>query len=316
MENGLIQKLETLGYQASVVSIRRLDDLQEAIDGAYKQGFLDEAFYQERLTRFVFSSPDNLPEATSLIVVAYRDPPVSFSFDWKGERFSLVVPPTYLHWQAKDRRVDGLLAELLEPHGYRVAPATVPKKLLAVCSGLAEYGKNNVTYVGGMGSFYRLATFCSDLPREQDEWRDPKAMERCERCSRCVRSCPTGAIDPERFLLRAERCLTFLNEKPGHVAFPEWVDRAGHNCLVGCMHCQRSCPENRAVLDWYEEGVAFSEQETELLIGEVLSAKLPAPLVKKLGRWDLLELLDVMPRNLAALLDRKEPRSSWMEEAA
>jgi epoxyqueuosine reductase len=304
MDNGLLRTLEPLGYRASVVSIRRLHDLQEAIDGAHERGFLDEAFYQERLTRFVFSPPDNLPEARSLIVVAYRDPPVRFSFIWKGERFPLVVPPTYLHWREKDRRVEGLLAELPEPQGYRVAPATVPKKLLAVSSGLAEYGKNNVTYVEGMGSFYRLAAFYSDLPRKQDEWGEPKVMERCERCSRCLRSCPTGAIDPERFLLRAERCITFLNEKPGHVTFPEWVDCAGHNCLVGCMHCQRSCPENRAVLDWYEEGVEFSEQETELLLGGLPSAELPAVLVEKLERWDLLELLDVLPRNLAPLLDR------------
>jgi len=304
MENALIRRLEALGYQASVVSIRRLHDLQEAIDGARTRGDLDIAFYQERLTRFVFSPPGDLPEARSLIVVAYRDPPVSFSFGREGESLSLVVPPTYLHWREKDRRVEGLLTELLEAHGYRVAPVTVPKKLLAVCSGLAEYGKNNVTYIEGMGSFYRLATFCSDLPREPDEWRDPKAMERCERCSRCVQSCPTGAIDPERFLLRAERCITFLNEKPGHVAFPGWVDRAGHNCLIGCMHCQRSCPENRAVLDWYEEGVKFSEQERELLLGGVPSAELPARLVEKLERWDLLELLDAMPRNLAPLLDR------------
>jgi epoxyqueuosine reductase len=310
MGGQLIHQLEAYGYRAALVPIRRLHDLQGAIEGLHEQGFLDEAFYQERLTGFAFSAPENVPKARSLIVVAYRDPPVRFSFGWRGERLSLVVPPTYLHWREKDRRVEGLLAELLEPEGYRVAPAVVPKKLLAVCSGLALYGKNNITYVEGMGSFHRLVAFCSDVPPEQDEWREPKVMERCERCSSCVRSCPTAAIAPERFLLRAERCITFLNEKPGHVAFPEWVDATGHNCLVGCMHCQRSCPENRAVLGWHEEGVEFSEEETGHLLRGAPLAKLSAGLVEKLERWDLLELLDVLPRNLNVLLGRRDLRSA------
>jgi epoxyqueuosine reductase len=310
MEGALIRHLEQRGYQTRLVSIRRLGDLQEAIEGAHREGFLDEAFYQERLTRFVFRAPENMPEARSLIVVAYRDLPVRFYFSWRGERFPLVVPPTYLHWREKDERVEGVLAELLEPEGYGVVQTVVPKKLLAVCSGLAEYGKNNITYIEGMGSFHRLAAFCSDRPCEQDEWREPKLMERCERCSSCVRNCPTGAIGPERFLLRAERCITFLNEKPGHVAFPEWVDATWHNCPVGCMHCQRVCPENRGVLDWYEEALEFSEEETGLLSAGVPLAELPVELAEKLERWDLLELLDVLPRNLGALLGRTDLRSA------
>jgi epoxyqueuosine reductase len=308
MERALVHQLEAHGYQACIVSIRRLHDLQETIEGVYKQGLLDEEFYQERLAGFVFKPPEDMPEARSLIVVAFRDPQVRFSFSWGGEHIPLVVPPTYLHWREKDKQVEVALAELLEPEGYRVAQAVVPKKLLAVCSGLAAYGKNNITYVEGMGSFHRLAAFCSNLHCEQDEWREPKVMERCERCLGCVRSCPTGAIEPKRFLLRAERCIAFRNEKPGQVAFPEWVEASWHNCLVGCMHCQRVCPENRGVLDWYEEGGEFSEEETGLLLGGVPLAELPAVLAEKLERWDLLELLDILPRNLNALLGRRDLR--------
>jgi epoxyqueuosine reductase len=192
----------------------------------------------------------------------------------------------------------------LELEGYRVAQAIVPKKLLAVCGGVAAYGKNNITYVDGMGSFHRLVAFYSNLPCEQDEWREPRLMERCERCLGCARSCPTGAIEPERFLLRAERCITFWNEKPGQVAFPEWVEASWHNCLVGCMRCQRGCPENREVLDFYEEGVEFSEEETGLLLERVPLAELPVVLVEKLEHWDLFELLDILPRNLEVLLRR------------
>jgi len=308
MKGTLVHELEAHGYPARVVSIRRLHDLRQAIERVHKQGLLDEEFCQERLTGFIFRPPEDMPEAKSLIVVAFRDPQVRFFFNLRGARIPVIVPPTYLHWREKDKQVEGVLAELLGTEGYRVAQATVPKKLLAVCSGLAAYGKNNITYIEGMGSFHRLAAFFSDLQCEQDDWREPQVMEHCEQCLGCLRGCPTGAIEPERFLLRAERCITFWNEKPGQVAFPDWVEASWHNCLIGCMRCQRVCPENRGVLDWYEEGVEFSEEETGLLLGGVPLAELPAVLVEKLERWDLLESLDILPRNLNALLSRRDLR--------
>jgi epoxyqueuosine reductase len=279
-----------------------LRDLRDALDASYRQGLLNEEFYQERLTGFARRRPVEMPDARSLIIVAFRDPPMRFSFVRRRTRRTLVVPPTYLHWQEKDKEVQGVLDEILRSEGYRVAQVAVPKKLLAVCSGLAVYGRNNVTYVEGMGSLHRLAAFCSDRPSERDLWREPMAMERCARCTSCVSSCPTGAIDSERFLLRAERCLTFLNEKPPDVAFPAWVEPSWHNCLVGCMHCQNACPENRGLLDWCEDGAEFSEEETGFLLEGRSLAELPAALSTKLQRWDLDEWLDILPRNLSALL--------------
>jgi epoxyqueuosine reductase len=305
MDNTLFQQLQKQGYRARAVPIRHLQNLKEAIEGPLQQGLLDADVYREYLAGFVFKPPEGMPEARSLIVVAYADPQVRFVFNWKGSCMPTLVPPTYLHEREKDRRAEKTLAQLLEPRGHQVAQAVVPKKLLAVCSGLAEYGKNNIAYVAGMGSFHRLAAFYSDLPcSEQDVWQKPRMLEPCERCKACTRNCPAGAIDAGRFLLRAERCITFWNEKPAGVFFPVWVEAAWHNCLVGCMHCQRVCPENRRVLDWYEEGAEFSEDETRLLLEGVPQDALPPGLVEKLQQWDLLELLGLLPRNLRALLEK------------
>jgi epoxyqueuosine reductase len=302
MEQALIHHLEVRGYQARMVPFRRLHDLQRALTRDHRQGHFDDVFYQERLTGFDFNPPRDLPEARSLIIVAFGDPQVRFSFLHGGERFELLVPPTYLHWKRKDQQVEQALRELLEPDGYRVTQVVVPKKLLAACSGLAAYGKNNLTYVKGLGSFHRLAAFASDLPCEQDHWGEPQALERCGNCQACRRACPTSAIGEDRFLLHAERCLTFLNEKPGTVAFPAWLAGASHNCLVGCLRCQGVCPENHAVLDWIEGGEQFSEEETGLLLAGVPLDEQPASLQEKLERSDLLDLFDYLPRNLNALL--------------
>jgi epoxyqueuosine reductase len=214
-----------------------------------------------------------------------------------------MVPPTYLRWRETDAQVENVLVEVLEPEGYGVAQANLPKKLLAVRSGLATYGRNNIAYVDGTGSFHRLVAFVSDLPCQQDEWRAPKMMERCHRCLACLRNCPTAAISDDRFLLHAERCITLHNEEPSDVAFPEWFDPSWHNCLVGCLRCQRICPENKRFLDRVEEGAEFSSEETALLMEGTALDQLPAAMVEKLRQWDLIDLLDILPRNLRALLE-------------
>lgn len=301
-----MQPLEQRGYRERVVSVHRLHDLQEEIETRHREGLLEETFFRKWLTGFVFSPPESLPEARSLIVVAVPDPQIRFTFTWNGKRIPLIVPPTYLHWQRTDQRAEDALVEILEPAGYRVTRAVLPKKLLAVRSGLAAYGKNNVTYVPGLGSFHRLVAFYSDLPPQQDDWREPKMMERCEKCVACLRHCPTGAITSERFLLRAERCITFHNEQPSDVPFPAWLDASWHNCLVGCFHCQSICPENRDFLDWVEEGAEFSSEETILLVEGVPLDQLPAEAIRKLEQSDLVGLLDSLPRNLKLLLEGPE----------
>ncbi len=308
----LLQPLEERRYRGRVVSIERLHELQEEIETRHREGLLDEMFFRKYLADFVFNPPESLPEARSLIVVAVPDPQIRFTFTWNGKRIPLIVPPTYLHWRRTDQRAEDALVEILEPEGYRVAKAVLPKKLLAVRSGLAAYGKNNITYVPGMGSFHRLVVFYSDLPCQQDDWREPKMMERCQKCFACLRHCPTAAITSERFLLHAERCITFHNEQPSDVPFPTWLDASWHNCLVGCLHCQRVCPESKDFFDWVEEGAEFSSEETVLLVEGVPLDQLPAETIKKLEQSDLVGLLDVLPRNLKVLLERTE-RETWTE---
>jgi epoxyqueuosine reductase len=302
MPSNLSEQLKDYGYQARVVSYRRLADLRDCIQVPYEKGLLDAAFYEERLARFDFGLSGPLAEARSLIVVAVPQPQIRFTFARDGKQIPVLVPPTYLHWRETDRTVDAQVSERLEPEGYRVVPATLPKKLLAARSGLAAYGRNNITYIPGMGSFFRLVALCSDLPCPHDDWQEPRWMDACQTCHACVKKCPTGAIPSERFLLHAERCIVFHNERPGHVAFPEWLDPSAHNCLVGCLHCQTVCPANRKVLDWVEGGATFSGRETALLLEATAIDRLPKATRLKLEQWDLVDLYDVWPRNLRALL--------------
>jgi epoxyqueuosine reductase len=179
----------------------------------------------------------------------------------------------------------------------------LPLKALAVRSGLADYGRNNIAYIQGLGSFFQLAAFYSDLPCEGDTWREPQMMEICQKCDACLRKCPTQAILPDRFLIRAEKCLTFHNERGPEYPFPEWIEPNTHNFLIGCMICQRFCPVNKSIMKWTEGDVTFDHAETRMFMKRTPLDRLPAETVEKLRQLDLIDSLEILPRNLRVYLN-------------
>jgi epoxyqueuosine reductase len=234
--------------------------------------------------------------------VAVPTPQMKVTFHWQGECLPVIVPPTYASYTPRTERVQEELARWLAREGYRLAKPKLPLKTLAVHSGLAKYGRNNICFVQGMGSFLQLVGAFSDLPCENDAWGPPESLDLCEKCVACQRKCPTGAIESDRFLLRADRCLTLHNE--GEDDFADWIDPDWHHCLVGCMRCQSVCPENKDVKEWCEERCEFSERETALLIDCVPIDRLPAETAAKLKSLEINEEYRLLCRNLSMLIER------------
>jgi epoxyqueuosine reductase len=302
LSENVFKVFKNQGFKGIIVSIQRIAELQRDILTLYQKDLFDEEFYNEELTGFEFKIPDGFPKTASLIIVAAPQPQVRISFSRDGKSCSCIIPPTYSY--ATDRRIENLLGLQLKPAGFQVVKTILPWKLLAVRSGLAQYGKNNITYIQGIGSFYRLAAFISDLPCSEDSWGEPQMMEHCDHCNACMNACPTGAIAPDRFLLHGDRCLTFHNERKA--AFPRWIKPSWHNCLVGCLYCQKACPVNKEFLKLTEEGPVFSEEETSFLLQDTPHGKIPQNIISKLERLDLIEYLDVIGRNLKVLLQKRQ----------
>jgi epoxyqueuosine reductase len=300
----LFVRLRERGYQARMISISHLQLLQKEIDSFRNQGLLDSEFYQHRLAWFSFQVPEDLPKAQSLIVVAIPRPQTRAIFTWNGQRRPLILPPTYTAYDGITEQAENLLAKILREKGYASTGTALPLKLLAVRSGLGQYGRNNICYVSGMGSFLQLVAIYSDMPCEEDSWQEATMMKSCEECELCRRACPTGAISSDRFLLRAERCISYHNEKKGDVSFPKWMDASWHNCIVGCMRCQRVCPQNKEFIQWIGEEEEFSEEETALLLQGVPQDKLPATTLRKLEHLSLVDYLNCLPRNLSIFFNK------------
>jgi epoxyqueuosine reductase len=128
-------------------------------------------------------------------------------------------------------------------------------------------------------------------------------MEACRDCHACRTNCPTHAIPSDRFVLRADLCLVFHNEKTGDIPFPTWMNPSWHNSVIGCMLCQRVCPENVKFILANEEREEFSEEETAMLLKGADRDRLPAATTDKLRHLDLLEDLGLLPRNLGVFFE-------------
>jgi len=295
------KQLKQDGWRGKIVSIEHVENLQREIEGHYQNGYLDQELYDGYLDRFDFSISENFNDAKSLIVVSAPQPHVRVVFTRQGQTYPSIIPSTYR--LDTDHQIKERLQRLLKPEGFYLEEKRLPDKLVAVSSGLARYGKNNITYVPGMGSLHRMAVFVSDLPCVEDHWGEAKILKTCDECTACMDVCPTGAIVSDRFLIHAERCITFHNERTA--AFPKWLDPSWHNCLVGCLYCQNACPMNQKFLNWIEDRTAFSEKETDYLFNGALPDDMPQTMVEKLERLGMIEFTGVLGRNLEVIIENK-----------
>jgi epoxyqueuosine reductase len=291
-------KLEERGYRGAMLPIEHVAQLKHEIEGRLSRKEMDAVLYEKYGTYLKSDVAASLPGARSVVITAAPQPQRKVTFHFNGQTYSAIIPPTY--YADTDDQIRDILENILNTNGHQIHRVALPLKLLAVRSGLAEYGKNNIAYVEGLGSFVRLAAFLSDMPSDGTDWLEPQAVKECDSCKACLKACPTRAIVLDRFLIHAERCITFVNEWPGE--FPEWIDPACHNSLVGCMKCQLICPVNKQFVKWVEEGESFTESESELILNGVPLDRLPPETAHKLNRSYMTEYLDVLPRNLRALM--------------
>jgi len=249
---------------------------------------------------------DVSPRGKTVIAVAVPRPAHRVAFDLGTSPFEALLPPTYVRYRETFDEVRRDLAVNVLG-GARVERLVAPIKTIAAMLGLVRYGRNNITYAEGIGSYLQLCGYIIEarLPESHSaRARGPKLVPECKGCTVCLSTCPTTAIGEDRVLLRAERCITLANENPGE--WPAFVPPRSHHCLLGCLRCQRSCPANPK-LEIAATGVRFSAEETaRLLDGDAPSDDHTERGIRsKLVQLDQVNARPVLGRNLKALLDAR-----------
>jgi len=296
----LSDSLEEQGSKWTTVSIKHLEEATGEINARYRNGEITDEIYNEYISTLQSSAEGVLPGSRFIIVIATPQPLYRVGFTNNGRVHWFSIPPTYMHHT--DREVEEIIKNILEPTGYGFAAADLPEKLVAVRSGLARYGRNNIAYIEGMGSFFRIRCYYTDLPGLTDNWQQAELMAFCDKCKACIAGCPTGALSQQRFLVQAGRCLTFFSETA--VPWPHDIKNGwdlDNKCLVGCMKCQLNCPKNHGKKDWIEPVEIFTEQETRTLMDMTAHDRLPGQTSKKIARLYLTEYIPILSRNLNLL---------------
>ena len=287
------------GDRLSIISIEYLKELENSIKDFKEKEELNPFQLQIVNKLYQFGLPKEEFEIRSIILVAVHHPfyaEVDFIVDGKKRTFLSVVPCDF-------NKTEKYLNDFIKKSGNVIKKSkNLPLKRLASQCGLANYGRNNITYVEGLGSNFSYVAYFSDLINQEDTWGEMKNAKKCENCNMCVEICPTGAIRKERFLIDNQRCLTYMNEEIG--IFPDWIPMNAHNALYDCLMCQRICPMNQKQIDSVLKNISFTEEETKMLLEGKLIDTLSEEIKSKLDLLGVTEFYEIIPRNLKKLLEQ------------
>ncbi len=294
----LSSEMENAGFKMKIFEAGHLDEIRNDFEDLVNNGFLDKDFYRNSLSHFKYEYKNVMENAKYVILVAAPQYKSIVKFKTESGEIPAVIPPTY-NYPSIDKRITDILSTFHAKNNCRLARISLPMKLLAVRSGLGQYGRNNICYIPGSGSFNRLLAFITDCCLGEDSWGGISTMKSCEACSACVDSCPTGAVGTGQFLINALKCITNYNEELDPI--PGWMDPGCHNAIVGCMKCQSACPHNAGLIDMTDEEIFFDTLETHLILDGAEFGSLPAETRSKISSIGMEPYYSLLPRNINLL---------------
>ncbi len=303
---GYVDPSQIPAYRYSTLPVSRFRELQAEYDKMLAGTQYSRAkTFREDVAKLSFKIPADFAAARSVVVVAAFAKSMYVRFTLDGTQFRLLVPPQYYADDMNAAKLRGVVQkEIVKNTSSRIVDIsdTVPLKLLAARSGLGQYGKNNLIYVGGMGSYNLLYAFLTDYAFPEDNWTQLYILGRCQRCDRCTRSCPTACFSWGRFPIDIDKCITLYNEEQG--AFPNWMLRSHHSALMGCLRCQDACPEDGGYAQVSGMLDDVSEDETRKILKGVADDELLKSLQRKLRQFPgaaSKEAFPILTRNLSVL---------------
>jgi epoxyqueuosine reductase len=286
------------GEKGKIISISKLQKVKAAID-RFKQDHNLNGFQKwicNDLYRFDMPGVDF--SIQSIILIAIPHPfyaEVVFTKNKKDYHFISLVMSDF-------DKTEKVLNRIVSAGNYNfISVQNLPLKRLAVQSGLAVYGRNNICYIDGMGSNFSLAAYYSDIPCSDEYWTEVTMASVCTNCNACLSNCPTGAIQKNKFLIDTKRCLSYWNE--GAEPFPAWIPKSAHHCVYDCIKCQIICPMNTSQIKNVVGPVQFTESETNILLSGLHHEKLSDSFKQKIHYLGLHQWPEGISKNMKTLFE-------------
>ena len=293
-------------YQYRTFSVEHLREAKHWFEKLRKNGQLSaNKTFQSYIGGFCFDQRAVMPDAKSFIIFAVPQLLQSITFHHQGEQYDIKIPTGYV-----DNGITGAMLKsrirkdiIRDPEKKLKGRVRLPLKTLAVRSGLAEYGRNNITYVNGYGSYHALYGLFTDKELD-DNWGPMKMLRLCKGCSVCTRECPTKCIRTSNFVIDEGRCLALYSEVPG--GMPAWIKPDAHNALIGCLKCQFDCPANAEGSLHIEKIAEMTEEETDLILKQGTDKEVLQKIREKLVTFPIADDLAYFSRNLKLVLASKQ----------
>jgi len=297
----MIDKLKLLakanGDRLAAIPIENIKSLQSQLAKYRNDNNAQLSDYQKWIFDELYRFDAIDTDMQSIIIVAVARPAyANVTWHLNGQQYA-----AFSGVSTNTDRTAEYITSAVQAAGYKINRETrLPLKNIAVQSGMAQYGRNNIVYVDGMGSALALLAFSTDAPPcDTTTWSEHIVSQACDGCKICITLCPTDAIIPDKFLIDSHKCLTRLAQLEDD--FPEWVPPTAHHSTYYCLMCQARCPMNKGqkTID-----ISFNEKETARILdgGPYSSDDVSEELSKKIGLLNFGKLATA-PRNLRVLFD-------------
>jgi len=287
-----------------IIDANRILEIQNEMVLQGNSSLLENNHYNSDYYDFDMIKSNN--SIKSIFIVATPSPFYIWRVKYMGENIDIKIPPIYGNRSDILENIKNITGKIFGKYGFSTYPVILPKKILAVYSGLAQYGNNGLVFVKGMGSYCRLTAFASDFRNNDYIWLKPEMMKSCKRCGKCVENCPSKALKHGTPWVNINKCIVEYNEQDGN--FPNWLHNEWHNCLIGCIKCQEICPHNKK--EWQTVIIPIEYSEIEEIINSNNFNDLSKYLKKLLMDLDLVRYYSKIKRNIKYLVKIKERQTS------
>ncbi len=166
------------GYHVAAGGISLLEEVRTSLQKRGDGGEIEAAFFRNNLDIFSYLEGCPLKNPQSILIIAIPRPAHILSFSLDSKTIETILPPTYVRYRNIFSEVRDDLGEAVSGNNCHIEILSAPLKALANQLGLLSYGRNNIGYIYGLGSYFQLVGLVSDKRIEVKSKPSPSGPQR------------------------------------------------------------------------------------------------------------------------------------------